>query len=132
MATNSTVDAITLFVEDTQRSKEFYGRVFGRTPIYEDESSVAFRLENLVLNILCLPAAHELIEPRPAALATDGSNFQLTVGVDDVDGACAQLREQGIELLNGPVDRPWGIRTVAFADPDGHVWELAREIEAPA
>ncbi len=32
------------------------------------------------------------------------------------------------DLLNGPQDRPWGRRTAAFADPAGHVWELAHEI----
>jgi uncharacterized glyoxalase superfamily protein PhnB len=31
-----------------------------------------------------------------------------------------------VKLLNGPMDRPWGIRTAAFADPAGHVWEIAK------
>src|SRR5206468_12511116 len=31
-------------------------------------------------------------------------------------------------LLNGPIDRPWGMRTAAFADPDGHIWEVAAKI----
>ncbi len=29
------------------------------------------------------------------------------------------------DALNGPVDRPWGVRTVRFEDPGGHVRELA-------
>jgi catechol 2,3-dioxygenase-like lactoylglutathione lyase family enzyme len=33
-----------------------------------------------------------------------------------------------VELLNGPLDREWGVRTAAFADPDGHVWEIAQEL----
>jgi catechol 2,3-dioxygenase-like lactoylglutathione lyase family enzyme len=117
------VDAITLFVEDRLRSKEFYERALGREAIHEDEDSVAFRLDNLVLNLLVERAAHELVEPAPVGGA--GARFQLTVGVEDVDAACADLRGRGIALLNGPLDRPWGIRTAAFADPDGHVWELA-------
>jgi uncharacterized glyoxalase superfamily protein PhnB len=28
--------------------------------------------------------------------------------------------------VNGPVDRPWGRRTAAFADPAGHAWEVAQ------
>ena len=36
-------------------------------------------------------------------------------------------RARGVELLNGPLDREWGVRTAAFADPDGHVWEVAQE-----
>jgi uncharacterized glyoxalase superfamily protein PhnB len=31
-------------------------------------------------------------------------------------------------LLNGPMNRPWGIRTAAFTDPDGHIWEVAGKI----
>jgi lactoylglutathione lyase len=40
------------------------------------------------------------------------------------------LADSGIQLLNGPVDRAWGLRTAAFADPDGHVWEVAAPIVA--
>ena len=45
--------------------------------------------------------------------------FLLTIWVDDVDAACAQLANQGVGLLNGPVDRPWGMRTAYFTDPRG-------------
>jgi lactoylglutathione lyase len=31
-----------------------------------------------------------------------------------------------VELLNGPMDRPWGIRTASFLDPGGHIWEIAQ------
>ena len=49
-------------------------------------------------------------------------------GVDDVDATAADLAARNVALLNGPVDRPWGIRTAAFADPAGHVWEIAGPI----
>ena len=42
------------------------------------------------------------------------------------DAVCARLTARGVTLLNGPMDRPWGIRTASFRDPGGHVWELAR------
>ena len=57
------------------------------------------------------------------------SRVQLALNVDDVDAACAQLRTAGVELNNGPVDRPWGMRTVTFVDPGGHVWELAQSLQ---
>ena len=31
-----------------------------------------------------------------------------------------------MELLTGPVDRPWGMRVATFTDPDGHSWEIAQ------
>ena len=35
------------------------------------------------------------------------------------------LKSRGGELLNGPMDRPRGIRTASFRDPGGHIWEVA-------
>jgi len=43
------VGAITMLVEDAQRSKAFYAKVFDLEPVYEDEVAVAFRFENTVV-----------------------------------------------------------------------------------
>jgi catechol 2,3-dioxygenase-like lactoylglutathione lyase family enzyme len=122
------VGAITMFVEDPTQSKEFYERVFGLSAIFEDDNSVAFEFENLIVNLLVESAAPELIEPAPVAGREAGERFQLTVWVEDAVAVVEQLRSAGVELLNGPIDRPWGLRTAAFADPDGHVWEVAAKI----
>jgi lactoylglutathione lyase len=122
------VGAITLFVDDPGRSKEFYARFFGARTVYEDDHSVAFEFGNLIVNLLASPAAHELIEPAAVAPSEAGARFQLTIWVEDADAAGERLRAAGVELLNGPQDREWGMRTAAFADPDGHVWEVAARI----
>ena len=122
------VGAITMFVEDPERSKSFYERVFDASPVYQDENSVAFEFENTIVNLLKRPAAHELIGPAAVAGAEAGASYQLTVWVDDADAACAQLEERGVTLLNGPMNRAWGMRTAAFTDPDGHIWEVAQGI----
>jgi lactoylglutathione lyase len=124
----NSVGAITLFVEDPKRSKAFYERVFEQPVLFEDENSVAFRFENTIVNLLEEPAAHELIEPATVGNNEAGSRLQLTIFVEDANAVIEQLRERGVELLNGPIDRPWGMRTAAFADPDGHVWEVAQQI----
>jgi len=41
---------------------------------------------------------------------------------------CAELASRGVELLNGPMNRDWGLRTASFTDPDGHIWEVAGKI----
>ena len=41
-----------MFVEDPQRSKEFYARVFEVEAVFEDENSVAFKFENLFPKLL--------------------------------------------------------------------------------
>ena len=122
------VDAITMFIEDPQRSKSFYEEIFGVDAIHEDEDAVAFRFENMIVNLLKTHAAHELIEPAVVGDANADSRFQLTIGVDDVDAACSELAAKGIELLNGPMDREWGVRTASFRDPDGHIWEIAAKL----
>jgi catechol 2,3-dioxygenase-like lactoylglutathione lyase family enzyme len=121
------VGAITMFVEDRKRTKAFYEEVFGAPVVNEDDDSVAFRFENMIVNLLETRAAPELIEPAPVAREA-GSKFQLTVWVEDADAVCEELATRGVELLNGPMNRPWGMRTAAFADPDGHVWEVAAPI----
>ena len=120
--------AITLFVEDLERSRRFYEDVFGLRPIFGDESSAAFDFDNTIINLLSSQAAGELIEPGVVAAPDAGSRFQLTIWVEDADAACAELEARGVVLLNGPVDREWGVRTAAFADPAGHVWEIAQRL----
>jgi len=127
----NSVGAITMFIEDVQRSKAFYSRVFGAEAVYEDENAVAFRFENMVVNLLRVSAAHDLIAPAPVGDAEAARRFQLTIWVEDTDEVCEQLAEHGVELVNGPLDREWGLRTAAFADPDGHIWEVAAPL-APA
>ena len=124
----NSVGAITMFVEDRQRSKSFYEKAFGVAIVHEDDNAVAFKFENLVVNLLEVRAAHELIAPAEVARGEGGSRFQLTIWVEDADAVCAELESRGITLLNGPMNREWGLRTAAFADPDGHIWEVAASI----
>jgi catechol 2,3-dioxygenase-like lactoylglutathione lyase family enzyme len=122
------VGAITMFIEDRTRAKEFYERVFGVPVVNEDDVSVAFKFDNLTVNLLENRAAPGLIGPASVAGPEAGSRFQLTVWVEDTDAVCAQLAELGVELLNGPINREWGLRTAAFTDPDDHIWEVAGKI----
>jgi catechol 2,3-dioxygenase-like lactoylglutathione lyase family enzyme len=131
-AVPTSLGAITLFVEDRQRAKEFYERVFALSPMYEDDVAAAFKFENTVVNLLQRAAANELVAPAEVAGPAAGASFQLTIWVEDADAACAELASRGVTLLNGPIDRPWGLRTAAFADPDGHVWEVAAEVKKEA
>jgi catechol 2,3-dioxygenase-like lactoylglutathione lyase family enzyme len=122
------VGAITMFIEDTQRSKAFYEQVFEVQAAYEDANAVAFDFENMIVNLLRERAAHDLIAPAPVGSADAARRFQLTIWVDDVDAVLERLAALGIELLNGPIDREWGLRTASFTDPDGHIWEIAAKI----
>jgi catechol 2,3-dioxygenase-like lactoylglutathione lyase family enzyme len=119
------ISAITLFVEDLPAARAFYELAFGLPVHYQDEASAVFDFGNTLINLLVASEAPGLIEPAVVAPAGVGARGQLTITVDDVDAVAADLRGRGVELLNGPVDRPWGIRTAAFQDPAGNVWEIA-------
>ncbi len=124
------VGALTLFVEDLAGAKAFYKDVFGLPVTYEDASSAVFTFDNTLVNLLQTSAAHELIGPATVAGPETGSRFQLTIWVDDVDAVCLELQTLGVALINGPMDRAWGQRTATFADPGGHIWEIAQELPA--
>ena len=100
------IGAITLFVEDLEAAKRFYGEVFGLPVHFEDADSVVFDFGNTLVNLLKTNAAPELIEPAVVAAREAGSRLQLTIQVDDVNAMCAELVNRGVELLNGPMDRP--------------------------
>ena len=127
-ASLNSVGAITLFVEDPRRSQSYYEKVFDLPVIWQDEDSAVFQFENTIVNLLKIPAARDLIEPGAVADRETGSRFQLTIWVEDADAVSAELATRGVELLNGPLNREWGVRTASFTDPDGHIWEIAQEL----
>ena len=120
------ISAITLFAEDLAATKRFYVDVFGLPVHYEDDASAVFNFGNTLINLLTATEAVALIAPAAIAPPDAGARYQFTITVDDVDATCEELRRRGVELLNGPIDRPWGIRTACFRDPAGHIWEIAK------
>jgi catechol 2,3-dioxygenase-like lactoylglutathione lyase family enzyme len=120
------ISTVTLFVEDLDAAKQYYLKVFGLKVVFEDDASTVFKFGNMLVNLLKTTAAGELIEPAKVANREAGSRFVFTIDVDDVDAMCAELTSRGVELLNGPMNRPWGVRTASFIDPGGHIWEIAK------
>ena len=119
------IGAITLFVEDLAVAKAFYQEVFGLPVHFEDEASAVFDFGTTLINLLQVSEADALIAPAVVGGTDAGARMQLTIDVADVDATCVELARRGVTLLNGPMDRPWGPRTAAFADPAGHMWEIA-------
>ena len=120
------IGAITLFVEDLEAARRFYQEAFGLSVVYEDENSAVFRFGETLINVLRASEAPSLVAPATVAPADAGVRYQFTLGVEDVDEMCDELKRRGVELLSGPMDRPWGIRAASFRDPGGHIWEIAK------
>ena len=122
------INAMSLFVEDLQAAKTFYLGVFGVEVLFEDEASVALGFGNIIINLLGVHNALEIVDPGAVATRDSGSRFQLSIWVPDVDAVCLELQKRGVELLAGPRDRPWGMRTANFVDPAGHSWEIGQRV----
>jgi len=120
------IAAITLFVEALAAAKRFYNDVFQLPVFFEDDNSAVFKFGDTLINLLETREAPELVAPATVATPDAGVRFQFTLGVDDVDATIDELKSRGVEVLNGPMDRPWGNRTASFRDPGGHIWEIAR------
>ncbi len=67
-----------------------------------------------------------LLGRRGGQLADTSSVTQVFVG--DVAAACARATGAGGSILDGPADRPWGVRQAVVADPQGQRWVLTQHV----
>jgi lactoylglutathione lyase len=119
-----TLDYVILYVADLDRALGFYRTLLGVEGEVRSETYAEIRLANAKLGFYLRDALPDLIG-RPGG---PGPDAEVLFVVDDVDAEANRLREAGVPVLSGPVDRPWGHRTLHLEDPDGHVVELAQEI----
>jgi len=118
--------AINLLVADLERSKTFYRDAFGMLPLDEEEDSVLFRFEDTFVMLRHDPA-YQAPTDEALGLALKGVG-QFAIVVEDVAAVGAELEDRGVTLISGPADRPWGMRTITFADPGGYTWEIAQDL----
>lgn len=117
------LDYVILYVTDLDRSLAFYRDLIGVVGTRRSDSYAELVLSNCRLGFYDRRAAPDLLGRE-----THGSGAELLFLVDSVDDEVDRLVRAGVRILTGPVDRPWGHRTVHLEDPDGHVVELAEEI----
>src|SRR5215218_450097 len=97
--------ALTLFVEGLGAVTTFYRDVLDLELVFEDDVSAVFDLSGTLLNVLAVSAAPDLVAPASTTPVGAAAQMLLSVWVDDVDAACAELQAHGVTMLNGPVDR---------------------------
>jgi uncharacterized protein len=128
---------ITLGVEDLERALVFYRDGLGlktkgivATDLVDEETGAAgavvmFHLDDGL--VLALYPRTELAKDAavPAGAAQTGqfSLGHLVASRAEVDRILEQAAAAGA-TVTPPHDRPWGIYSGYFQDPDGHLWEV--------
>jgi catechol 2,3-dioxygenase-like lactoylglutathione lyase family enzyme len=126
------IGAINLIVGDLERSTAFYRDVFGLALQHADEDTSMFRFKDTYVFLQRGPAHQDAPSAEVLDLAETGVGEYVVI-VTDVDAVRAEVDEHGVAVISGPADRDWGMRTMTFADPGGHTWEIAQELPtAPA
>ena len=122
------IDYVILYVGDLDVSIAFYRDVFGMALKFTEHGYAEFATEGARFALYDRALLPGLIGREARA---GGPAGEIAFVVADVDAEAQRLRAAGVEILSGPVDRPWGQRTLHVGDPDGHVVELAQEIARP-
>ena len=132
------IDIITLAVADLERALDFYrdglglqsrgviGTEFAGDDVEPAGAIAMFELQGGM--ILCLYPRTELAKDAKVALGPPQSGeFSIGHAVSskaEVDALLTQAQAAGATLTDRPHDRPWGIYSGYFRDPDGHLWEI--------
>ncbi len=125
------VSLITLGVRDTERSARFYEDL-GWRRVETPDGVVAFDLIGQTLGLYSLDALADEIG-LPVDDLGHGA-MTLAHNVSDksaVDALIAAAERAGATILKRPSDVFWGGYHGYFADPDGHIWEIAHNPFSP-
>jgi lactoylglutathione lyase len=123
---NRRLDYVILYVEDLARSIAFYRDLVGLPFKLSEHGYAEFKGEGVKFGLFERERLSDLIGEISAPA---GPAHEVAFLVEDADAEFERLSAEGVRILRGPQDRPWGHRTLHFVDPDGYVVEFAQEIE---
>lgn len=120
------ITLITLGVADMARARAFYAALGWREHKQSQAGITFYQANGFVLGLFGLgPLAADQGRPD-ATLGTGASTLAQNFATEaEVDAAYAQAIAAGATPLKAPEKVFWGGYSGYFADPDGHVWELA-------
>jgi len=96
---------------DFERSFRFYAENLG-LHVYREWSSGSTRGVVFFLG-------GGFFELSGSSRMTDSDSVALWLQVRDVDAVGGELEEAGVEIIELPTDKPWGLREMQIRDPDG-------------
>ncbi|MDA8596797.1 VOC family protein [Candidatus Pacebacteria bacterium] len=118
---------VTLGVSSIEKSKAFYEDLLGfRSTADSNENIIFYDMDGVTLGLFQREAL-----AKDASVEAAGSGFRgVTLAHNEpseaaVDALFAELREKGVTIVKAPEKVFWGGYSGYFADPDGHLWEVA-------
>jgi len=126
MTTGNRVTLITLGVADLIRARAFYAALGWRESDQGNDQVAFYQMHGAVLGLF---GRDDLAadQGRPGeSLGTGAMTLAQNFATEaEVDAAYAAALAAGATPLKAPQKVFWGGYSGYFADPDGHVWELA-------
>ena len=116
---------VTLGVSDLDRSKRFYNEVLGWPPFQDTGGIVMYKLNGVLLSLY---PQHELMADAKVGDDARGARSTLAQCLsspEEVDDLFTHLQKHGVTITKMPEKVFWGGYSGYFADPDGHLWEIA-------
>lgn len=125
MLPDQRVTLITLGVRDLGRSRAFY-HALGWTPAREAEGVTFYQMRGSALALFGLDDLADDMDRPVGELGTGAVTLAQNFPAEaDVDAAWHRAMQAGAKAIKPPQATSWGGYSGYFADPDGHVWELA-------
>ena len=114
-----------LIAHDLEASSKWYQDVLGFKHIFTMPSPggqpalVHLRWVKYADLLIAKPRdGKDLTEPRGVGISLNFSMFDRFNG--DIDAFAKQAKENGANIVSGPLNQPWNVREVTFLDPDGY------------
>ena len=122
-----TVDGIletALYVDDLERSTQFYQTLFGFEPIASSKRLVALAVASRDVLLLCKRGALVMLGFRRVRQDVEGClHMAFAIPSGEYDAWKAWLERQGVAIEH-ELKRELGGHSLFFRDPDGHLIEL--------
>jgi uncharacterized glyoxalase superfamily protein PhnB len=122
------ISMITLGVKDIEKSRKFYEKGLGlKASSVSNEHLVAFRMNGIILSLylealLAVDALAKLSRENGFRGVTLAYNV---LKKEDLEVVLREAAAAGAKLIKPAQDVFWGGHSGYFADPDGHLWEVA-------
>jgi len=124
--------------EDPEASLAFYRDILG----FEVRNDVGYgEMRWITVGPPGQPGTSIVLEPPvtdPAVTADErrtiaemmakGSYARITLAAADLDGTFDRLQASGVEVVQEPIDQPYGVRDCAFRDPAGNLIRMSQQV----